>query len=260
MYGYKRHKMSRLKTKNIVVIIQARMGSTRLYGKVMMEIMGKPMLWHIVTRLSRSKLINKIVIATSLDRKDDIIADFCEKQGINFYRGSEKDVLDRYYQAVKLYNADVAVRITGDCPLIDYKITDKAISCYLKNIKHFSGASNVIERTYPRGFDTEVISREALEQVWKKAKKNYQREHVTSYIYEHPDLFNMYSVKNNKDLSYLRWTVDKKADLRLDREIYKKLFQKKNIFLMKDILKIVEKEPVLMEINKNIKQKELLTS
>jgi len=247
--------MYKLKRKNIIAIIQARMGSTRLPGKVMLKIMGKPMLWHIISRLSHSKLINKIVIATSINRKDDIIEDFCKKYDINFYRGSEKDVLDRYYQVIKINNADIVVRITGDCPLIDPNVTDKVIASYLKNIKHFNGASNTIERTYPRGFDVEVISCEIMQEAWEKAEKDYQREHVTPYIYEHPNLYNIYSVENSKNLSYLRWTVDEEADLIFTREIYKRLYREGDTFLMKDILKILEKEPTLKEINKNIKQK-----
>lgn len=245
------------KKNNIIAIIQARMGAERLPGKVLMDIVGRPMLWHIINRVRHSKYINKIIIATTTNKDDDQIENFCKTYNIDFYRGNEDDVLDRYYQAAELWNTDIIVRITSDCPLIDSDVINKVIYSYLKNKNNFKGASNVIRRTYPRGLDTEVISFSTLERVWNDAKKDYQREHVTIYIYEHLDQFKMCSVENKENLSSFRWTVDEEKDLEFVRTIYKKLYQERKIFLMRDVLRLLEREPYLKEINKNIKQKNI---
>lgn len=246
------------KESNIIVIIQARMGSTRLPGKILKDIEGKSMLWHVVNRVRYSKNINKIIIATTINKDDDKVEDFCKTHNIAFYRGSENDVLDRYYQTAKLWDADIIVRITSDCPLIDPEVIDKVICSYLKNKHNFNGASNIVKRTYPRGLDTEVISFNTLERVWKEAKKNYQREHVTAFIYERGRMFKLYSVKNDKDLSHYRWTVDEEKDLKFVREIYKLLYLEEKIFLMKDILNLLERKPFLRDINKDVGQKEII--
>jgi len=246
------------KKNNIIAIIQARMGAERLPGKVLMDIVGRPMLWHIINRVRHSKYINKIIIATTTNKDDDQIENFCKTYNIDFYRGNEDDVLDRYYQAAELWNTDIIVRITSDCPLIDSDVINKVIYSYLKNKNNFKGASNVIRRTYPRGLDTEVISFSTLERVWNDAKKDYQREHVTIYIYEHTRQFKLYSVENNKNLAHYRWTVDEKKDLEFVREIYKLLYREENIFLMKDILNLLKIKPHLREINKDVKQKKIV--
>jgi spore coat polysaccharide biosynthesis protein SpsF len=222
-----------------------------------MDISGKPMLWHVINRIKNSKYINKIIIATTTVKDDDRIEDFCKTYKVDFYRGSESDVLDRYYQASRIWNADIIVRITSDCPLIDPEVSDKVIYSYLKNENNFNGSSNVIKRTYPRGLDTEVISFSTLKKVWDDAEKDYQREHVTIYIYEHTRQFKLYSVENNENLAHYRWTVDEERDLKFVREIYKFLYQEENIFLMKDILSLLEMKPYLKDINKDIEQKNL---
>ena len=243
------------KKKNVVSIVQARMGSTRLPGKVLMDIIGKPMLWHVVNRLKYSKFIDRIVIATTRNKNDDILELFCKDQEIDFFRGNEEDVLDRYYQAANLYQADVIVRITADCPLIDPFVVDKVITGYLENHEHLDGASNIIKRTYPKGLDTEVVSYATLEKIRKNATRKYEREHVTIFIYEHLELFKLHSVENPNNLSDLRWTVDEEADLRFVREIYRILYQDSKMVFMDDVLKILKKEPQLAQINKNIKHK-----
>jgi spore coat polysaccharide biosynthesis protein SpsF len=237
---------------NIVAIIQARMCSTRLPGKVMKDISGKPMLWHVIYRVKYSKLINKIVVATSTNKEDDIIENFCKENRILFYRGDEEDVLKRYYEAAKIYNGNKIVRITSDCPLIDPEIVDIVIKEHLKDEVDYT--SNTIERTFPRGLDTEVFNFEALERANEMAKEKYQREHVTIFIYENPHLFKIKNVRNFKDLSHLRWTVDEERDLIFVREIYKRLY-KGNIFFMRDILEVLEKEIDLKKINEMVKQK-----
>ncbi len=243
------------KKKNVVAIVQARMRSSRLPGKVLMDIAGMPMLLHVINRLKCSKFINDIVIATSISPEDSAIEKFCKSQRIKVYRGNEIDVLDRYYKAAKFYNADPVVRITADCPMIDPQVLDRVISEYLRGMKDFDGASNVVERSYPRGLDAEVISFSSLERCWKEADNDYQREHVTIYIYENPGSFKLCSVVNDKNLSHLRWTVDEENDLKFAREIYQRLFKKDKIFLTSDILDLLEKEPHLKEINKSVTQK-----
>jgi len=239
----------------VIAVIQARTGSSRLPGKVLSEISEKPMLWHVVDRLKHANTLDSIIIATTDKQKDDCLADFCGRHGILVSRGSEEDVLDRYYKAAKEYRAEVVVRITGDCPLVDPEIVDNVVSSYLKNSNNLAGASNTIERTYPRGLDAEAVSFLALQETWKNAREPYQREHVTTYIYEHPKVYKMLSVKHDENLSYLRWTVDEEADLRFVREIYERLYKKNSIFLTNNVLEVLKKEPSLAKINKNVKQK-----
>ena len=242
----------------VVVIIQARMKSTRLPGKVLKTIAGKPMLAHVIERLKDTKLVNGIAIATTVKEEDRIILKLANDSGVKNFAGSEEDVLDRYYQAAKRYPADVIVRITSDCPLIDPEVVDKVIAFYLREKDMVGYVSNSLRRSYPRGLDTEVFSFEVLKRAWQEAKEPHQREHVTPYICEHPEIFHLANVENSEDLSYMRWTVDEERDLEFVREVYKRLYKEGEIFLMEDILTLLRKEPQLMEINKNVKQKTLI--
>ena len=242
----------------VVVIIQARMGSTRLLGKILKDIAGKPMLAHVIERLKNAKLVDEIVIATTRQEEDRTILKFADKSRVKSFAGSGEDVLDRYYQAAKKYQADVVVRITSDCPLIDPDVVDQVIVFYLKNKSTVGYVSNSLKRSYPRGLDTEVFPFEVLKRAWQEANKPYQREHVTPYIYQHPEIFHLANVENNEDLSYMRWTVDEERDLEFVREVYKRLYKEGEIFLMEDILTLLRKEPQLMQINKNVKQKALI--
>lgn len=234
----------------ISAIIQARMGSTRLPKKVLKNIENKPMLWHIIQRVKKAELVDKIIIATTIKEEELPIAGVAEKTRVDFFRGSENDVLDRYYRAAKKYKAKVIVRITADCPLIDPRIVDKVVKYFLEN--DFDYVGNTLKRTYPDGLDTEVFSYRALEKAWREAKKSSEREHVTSYIWNHPQMFKLSNVENNKDFSYMRWTVDEERDLKFVREIYKRLYKKGKIFYMRDVLKLLKRYPELMDINKNI--------
>lgn len=244
--------MSRSK---VVAIIQAHMGSTRLPGKAMIPILDKPMLWHVANRLKPCKFIDEIVVATSTNDKDDVLEGFCRSSGMIVYRGNEFDVLDRYYRAATARDADIIVRITSDCPLIDPIVSDKVIFAFLNDRMGVDMASNVVVRTYPRGLDTEVFSFKSLEEAWREAKESHEREHVTKYIYNHPDIFRIKNVTNDEDVSYLRWTVDEKPDLKFVEEIYKRLYREGKIFFMQDILKTLEKESDLILINRDVKHK-----
>lgn len=237
----------------IVAHVQARMGSTRLPGKVLIDIVGKPMLWHIVNRLKWSKLIDKIVIVTSTNEKDETILEFGEKEGIETYAGSENDLVDRHYQAAKKFKANVMVRITADCPLVDPKIVDKIINYFLGG--KFDYVSNVEKPTYPDGLDVQVFSYSALETMWKKAKK-FEREYFPIYIKLHPEMFKIGSVEQERDISHMRWTVDYEEDLKFVREIYKRLYKEDEIFYMEDVLRLLKHHPELIDINKGLKSVE----
>jgi len=241
----------------VVAIIQARMGSTRLLGKVMKDILGKPVILWDIDRISFSKLIDEIVVAIPYAKENDVIADTIKEYNdkIVTTRGSEDDVLDRYYKAAVQTNADVVVRITSDCPLIDPVVIDQVIKQFLDNDCDY--CSNSLIRTYPRGLDTEVFSFKALEEAWNEAKQDYEREHVTPYIIENPDKFKLLNVANDIDLSHLRWTLDTKEDFEFINAVYKRIFPKKQLFLMDDVLELLSKEPELIEINRHIEQKQV---
>lgn len=241
----------------IAVIIQARMGSTRLSGKVMKDIYGKTVLSHVIDRVRQSKLIEDIIIATTSNDMDNIIETEAIKCGVKVFRGSENDVLSRYYLAAESNKIDVIVRITSDCPVIDPYVIDKIIQAYLKGQNDIvtNASSDLNERTYPRGLDTEVFSFESLKEAFNNAKKEYQKEHVTPYIYENSK--NIYCYKNDVDYSKYRWTLDTEEDFELITEIYKKLYKGKHDFYLNDIIDLFIKEPNLASINENIKQKKI---
>jgi perosamine synthetase len=236
--------------KKVVAIIQARMGSTRLPGKTLMEIEGKTLLEHIIQRIGKAKTIDGIVVATTSEEADKRIISAAEEEGVESYAGSVDDVLDRFYQAARKAKADVIVRITADDPFKDPEVIDHIVGIFLEAGGSLDYASNTIETSYPEGLDIEVFSFEALKRAWSNAKKASEREHVTPYIWKNPDIFRVRNVKREGvDLSSLRWTLDNENDLRLAREIYKRLYPKKRIFLMADILALLEEEPHLVKIN-----------
>lgn len=239
---------------HIIAIVQARMGSTRLPGKVMKDIGGTSMLARVVSRLARSELIDLILVATTTKRSDDPIVVECDRLKVPVFRGDEEDVLDRYYNAALAHGADAVVRITSDCPLIEPEVVDKVIRAFLEGNPDY--ASNSLERTYPRGLDAEVVSMEALTRTWEEATASYQRVHVTPYIYQNPDCFNLIPVKSDVDYSHYRWTVDTQEDLDFVREVYSR-FGDDDSFTWKDLLSLLAKEPELVEINSHILKKSL---
>ena len=236
----------------VVAIIQARMGSTRLPGKVMELIAGETMLARVVRRTRRASLIDSVVVVTTMGRMDEPIVGECKKLNAPVFRGSEDDVLDRYYRAALDCHAQSAVRITSDCPLIDSEEIDKVVREFLDCKSDY--ASNCLERTYPRGLDTEVMTIEALARAWKEAREHYQRAHVTPYIYQNPKLFKLCSVKGDENYSTHRWTVDTPDDLTFIRAIYQRLDRGVDSG-WKDVLRVLSKEPQLIELNRNIQQK-----
>lgn len=240
----------------IVCIIQARMGSTRLPGKVLKEIDGNPMLQYTIENLRNSQLIDQIILATSILDKDDPLEEFANEIGVDLFRGSEEDVLSRYYHAAKENNADIVVRITGDCPLIDYRITDQVIQLFLDNEADF--AANNIERTFPRGVDTAVFSFDALEKAHKNAEKEEEREHVVPYIKEtHQNEFKLtnYEAEGKFRRSDIRITVDEEDDFKLVKEIISRI-EERPITLDK-VIDLLNNNPELLEINAHVEQKKV---
>lgn len=238
-------------------IIQARMGSTRLPGKVMMKIKGKSVLEHVIDRVSQSEKVDEIIIATTTEDCDNVIVDEALKAGVKSYRGSEDDVLSRYYFAAKENAIDVIIRITSDCPLVDPRIVDEIVNSYVK--KDYDIVSNasadLTQRTFPRGLDIEVFSFELLEKAFYDANKQYHREHVTPYIYENSKKIFYY--KNDIDYSMHRWTLDTKEDFELITVIYDRLYKGIHNFYFMDIIELLIKEPKIFDINAHIKQKKL---
>ena len=238
----------------IVAIVQARMGSTRLPGKVLADIGGQPTLSRVIHRLRRSGLIQMVLVATTDRPADDAIVQLCKQHAVAVFRGEEEDVLDRYHRAAQFTRADVVVRVTSDCPLIDPEITDKTIQAFLDHGTDY--ASNTLRRTYPRGLDTEVMTAQALDQCWRQATKPYQRVHVTPYIYEHPEQFTLHSVTNAEDYSDYRWTLDTPEDLEFIRAVYQRMGNDGS-FGWRQVLDLLEREPELVTLNSHIVQKAL---
>lgn len=229
---------------NILAIIQARMSSSRLPGKVMRDLGGKPMLERVIDRVSRSRYISGLVVASTDDSADDPIADFCAQKGTLLFRGSQYDVLDRFYQCARQYQADVIVRVTADCPMIDPMEIDRVIAAFLEGGCDF--AANRLpppeKRTSPIGMDTEVCSFAALEQAWQHASEKFEREHVLPYLYDTPGRFRVRIVETSPDMGRLRFTVDTEEDLQIARAIYA-AFANEDTFGLEDLLRMSAQHP-----------------
>ncbi len=239
----------------IVATIEARMDATRLPGKILKDVLGKPMLERLVERVRRSRWIKEIVVATTMAPNDEETVRACRKMGVKSYRGSSEDVLDRVLKAAKTNGADLIVELTGDCPLLDPAVVDSVIQHYLDN--KFDYVSNVLERTFPRGMDTQVFSVAVLEKVAQLTQDPADHEHVSLYIYEHPEIFHLANIEAPPNLKRpeLRLTVDTPQDLNLVREIYGALYLKKPNFSLSDVIRLLDERPELKEMNAAIQQK-----
>ncbi len=230
-------------------IIQARMTSTRLPGKVLMKVFKKPLLWYQVERIRNCRNIDEIIIATTTNNEDDLIVGFAENVGLRFYRGSEHDVLDRYYQCAKDINADHILRLTGDCPLIDPAICDRMIENYRTasvNIAHTGP-------TFAEGLDCEVFSFWSLKTAWQNAELVSEREHCTLYIHNHPEIFKKFTLENDTDDSKFRFTVDQYEDFLVVKAIIENLFPVRSInFSFSDIKRFLDLNPEIFRINSSI--------
>ena len=243
-------------TERIIVIIQARMSSTRLPGKVLKEIAGRPMLAWVVERARKAQTITDVIVATTTESSDDPIVGFCAEMGYACTRGSLNDVLDRFYQAARAHRADVIVRVTADCPLIDPAEIDHVVREYKRSGVDF--AANRLPppfgRTDPIGLDTEVCSFAALERAWREAKEPYQREHVMPYLYEERGRFKVLRVDHDPDYGDLRWTVDTPQDLELVRVIFERMAGRAD-FGWLAVLELFQREPELARLNAGVGQK-----
>lgn len=238
----------------IVAIIQARMGSTRLYGKTLLDLGGKTVLEHVIGRTSRSRYVDEIIVATTQSARDDVIVQKTKMYGATVFRGSEEDVLDRYTQATRMVKADVILRINADCPLIDGAMIDDAIESFCG--RTYDYASTRIKQTFPRGQDVEIITRKTLEHAWTQAQAPYQRVHVTPYIYEHPEIFRLWAIHGTDDYSHQRWTLDTHEDLVFLLTVFSMFHADTIPWQM--LAKKLEEHPEILAINGYIQQKPLL--
>jgi len=233
----------------IISVIQARMGSSRLPGKVMKEAAGIPLISHLLSRLKKSELIDVIVIATSDNIENKPMISYLESKGYEVFKGSEEDVLDRFYQALKNKKADVVVRITGDCPLIDYKAVDFVISEFKKRKVDYLGCG----KSFPEGYGSEVFTFKSLEQAWQRAVLRSEREHVTPYIWKHPEIFRVQKLDMAKDYSHIRVTVDEPEDFTVVKAIFENFYPKKGEdFFLEDIADYLENHRDIYNINKHV--------
>lgn len=239
----------------VVAIIQARMGSSRLPGKVLADLAGQPVLAWVARRAQRATGIDLVMIATSTDKEDDAIAAFCEREGLACYRGSQHDVLDRYIQAARQAQADVIVRLTGDCPYVDSEMLGDNLRVFLEATPPLDFAANRLpgDRTIPIGLDAEFCTMAALETAWREAKEPHQREHVMPFFYEHPERFRILHITHAPLYGNLRWTVDTPEDLQLARQIAAEFSNDR--FSWKDILALFERQPELAKINAGVAHK-----
>ena len=242
-----------LKPKKILVIIQARTDSNRFPNKVLSLILGKPLLWHVINRTKQIKH-DRIVVVTTRRKIDNKIVEIARNSGVDCFRGKTYDVLDRFFNAAIKYQADIIVRITADCPLIDPTISNMIIDKYLESGYDYVATD---EQTFPKGVDTECFSFTALKKAWKKAKSKLEKEHVTPYIWKNPKKFRIHILINKRKEPY-RLVVDYENDLRLIRKIYSKLYKKNKLFSICDTVNMLKKEPHLLKINEGYEPHEVI--
>lgn len=248
-----------MKKNKVVAIVQARMGSSRLPGKILLNLQNMPVIWHICERLSLSKEVDKVVVATSDKNQDDILTKCLDKNEIDYFRGSEEDVLDRFYKTADFYKADYVVRITADCPLIDPSLVSKAVLALkddesLDYVGLACGAGVFKDKInkYPDGLDTEVFTFKSLEKTWNEATSSLDRgESVTSYLWSNKLKFNIKTISSKNDYGNLRWTLDTPEDYEFINHIYNELYNSKPEFGMHDILELIKEKPHLVDINRS---------
>lgn len=236
----------------IAAIIQARLGSIRLPGKVLKKINGKPLIAQIINRLGCCKNIDNILLATTTNSIDDKLVEWCQDNGVACFRGDENNVLKRYYDAATAIKADIIVRITADDPFKDSKVIDSVINLLLQNNLDF--AFNNSPPSFPEGLDTEVFTYEAIERATQAETTDFEKEHVTQYFYHNPDKFKMQNYAYKEDISYMRLTVDTEKDFELAKILYSKLSPHGEMFYLDDILSLFKNEPGLLNINKGVKR------
>jgi spore coat polysaccharide biosynthesis protein SpsF len=244
-----------------VAVIQARIGSTRLPGKVMKTLNGKTVLGHVISRVKACSLVDEVVVATTVSPQDDTIVAESGRHGAMHFRGSEDNVLERYFLAAKQFRADIIVRVTSDCPLFDPHTLSKMLQHFQNNAldgRNIDYLSNTLTRTFPRGLDAEIFTLDALQRAMQEASQPYEFEHVTPYLYRHPEKFVLEEFKNETDLSHYRWTLDTQEDYVLIELIFNALGIGNNgIFSKEAVIDFFRQRPELAAINAQIEQKKL---
>jgi spore coat polysaccharide biosynthesis protein SpsF (cytidylyltransferase family) len=238
----------------VIAIIQARTGSSRLPQKVLLKIREKTLLELYIARLRRSRSIDKIVIATTQKPDDLIIEEIARKCRIDCFKGAENDLVDRYYQCAKKYEADTIVRVTSDDPFVDYQIIDRAITIFRESRADF--VTNHFKPTYPEGLDVEIYSFQTLKRIWQDARLPSEREHVFPFVENNQDKFKIINFSQNQNNSHIRWTIDYECDYEMTKAVYDVLYDDNPVFLQKDILDLLEKNPQISELNNHIERKE----
>ncbi|MFZ0371438.1 MAG: glycosyltransferase family protein [Halobacillus sp.] len=240
----------------VLAIVQARMGSTRLPGKVLRQVNGKALLEYQIERMERAKTIDQLIICTSTREVDDPIIELCKKMNVDTFRGSENDVLGRFYETSSFYKGEVIVRLTADCPLIDPDVIDRAISFFLDNYPKLLYVSNTRKRTYPRGMDTEVFSYQLLQDAYMNANMPHDLEHVTPFMIKRIDSSAVGQIVYSRDESKHRWTVDTIEDFTLIEKILSELYPLKPEFTLEDVLALLNRNQAWTQINEKVDQKE----
>ena len=235
------------------------MGSTRLPGKALRELAGRPVLHHVVERLTRARTLDAVLVATSTSPGDDVIEASlaAEFPDVPCFRGDEDDVLDRFHRAAEAHGLDVIARITADCPLIDPAVTDRVVGALLGALDSYDFASNTMTRTWPRGLDTSVFKASILAQAWREATDPVEREHVALHFHHNKDRFRMLPVVGEPDLSAHRWTLDTREDLAFMEAVFGRLQSRDRAFSTEEVLALLEAEPAIRALNAEVRQKDV---
>jgi spore coat polysaccharide biosynthesis protein SpsF len=241
----------------ITAILQARIGSTRLPNKVFADLVGRPLLWHVVERVRRSRQVQQIVVATTTNVGDNALEEWCQRSKISIYRGSEEDVLDRFYGAATWSRASIIVRVTTDDPFKDPQLIDQVVDVLM--VEHLDFAYNNKPPSFPEGLDTEVFTYGALKIAHAESKDPFEREHLTQYFYRHPERFKQRNISCEQNLSWLRWTIDTADDLEMARKVYEHLYREGDVFLMDEILKFLQEHPDISSINASVPRSAMYT-
>jgi spore coat polysaccharide biosynthesis protein SpsF len=236
------------------IIVQARMTSTRLPGKVLLPLAGEPMLVRLIERLSRVRFADGVAIATTKNATDDPIVALCEKLGVSSYRGSEHDVLSRYFECAQQLSAGTVVRVTSDCPLLDPALIDLAISRYQQGDIDY--VSNTLDPTWPYGMAVEVFSAHVLGLAHREARQAAEREHVTPYIYWNPERFRLVNLRHTENLSHLRLTIDTLEDYELVQRVFAAAYSQRRDFAIADVLSVLQANPDWLDLNQHVQQRQ----
>lgn len=240
-----------------VIIVQARMGSTRFPGKVLKEVLGKPLLGYLIERLKAVKQADDFIIATTDNPKDQVIVDYCGSQNAKCFRGSEENVFKRYLEAGEYTLADTVVRITADCPIIDPLIVDQIITYYLNHYQEVDYISNALMRTFPYGMEVEVFSMKSLRKAAKGKLTSDDKEHVTPVFYLHPKKFSCLNIESSKNLSKYRLTVDTPEDFNLVKHVIEALYPQNPLFSLDEIIVLLKEHPKWLKLNAHVQHRTL---